>query len=357
VATIVIGVLASPGLPRDLAEELEEELPGKLAERFEGTSWKIVVGDEPVEGPATSAELLDGARRRLLDEDWDLAICLTDLPLIVGRRPVTAHVSMQHRVGMISVPALGAVRLDERVEEAVVRVIEGLLGETPRRGRRRPGADGRILRRLREISSPLGRVKPKDDRSGFRLVGAAGLGNLRLIAGMVRANDPTLVIVRLSRALAAAVGTGAIALVNSNVWRVADGMGWERLAGVSVAAATATCAALIVSHGLWERAERPEVREKVALFNLATLFTVLIGVVTFHVAVFAFDALCGGALIPSAVFESQLGHPVALGDYLQLAWLTGSLSMIGGALGSVVESDLTVREAAYRYRPTEDHES
>jgi hypothetical protein len=50
--------------------------------------------------------------------------------LHVGRRPVTAYASATLGVGVVSVPALGAVAVEGRVREAVVRLVDGLLGET-----------------------------------------------------------------------------------------------------------------------------------------------------------------------------------------------------------------------------------
>jgi hypothetical protein len=54
------------------------------------------------------------------------------------------------------------------------------------------------------------------------------------------------------------------------------------------------------------------------------------------------------ALIPPGLFHRELGHQVGVGDYLQLAWLVATLGTIGGGLGSMIESDAAVREAAYR---------
>jgi hypothetical protein len=39
--------------------------------------------------------------------------------------------------------------------------------------------------------------------------------------------------------------------------------------------------------------------------------------------------------------------PASLRDYFELAWLTCSLAMIGGALGAALEPDEAVRAAAY----------
>lgn len=52
--------------------------------------------------------------------------------------------------------------------------------------------------------------------------------------------------------------------------------------------------------------------------------------------------------VPSGVISGQLKHEIGAGDYLELAWLTASVSLVGGALGSLIESDDAVRNAAYR---------
>jgi hypothetical protein len=137
------------------------------------------------------------------------------------------------------------------------------------------------------------------------------------------------------------------------VWLLADGQSWWRLLIVGVGAVAATCLSLIAAHGLWERSAspKPEVRERVVLFNLATALTVAIGVVTLFLALFAINVTAALVLITTHVLHRQLGHPVEIGDYVALAWLVSSLATLGGALGAALENDRAVREAAYGYRP------
>ena len=56
-------------------------------------------------------------------------------------------------------------------------------------------------------------------------------------------------------------------------------------------------------------------------------------------------------MLDSAVLDQAVGHEVGLRDYAELAWMIASLATVGGALGSALESDAAVREAAYGYRP------
>jgi len=110
-----------------------------------------------------------------------------------------------------------------------------------------------------------------------------------------------------------------------------------------------------VAHELWERSPgrrvRREARERIVLFNLATAITVSIGVLTLYVALFGIAVVCASAVIVTNVLEGELGHPVTADNYLRLALLVSTLATIGGALGSALESDRAVREAAYGYRP------
>jgi fumarate reductase subunit D len=278
-----------------------------------------------------------------------MAVVLTNLPLRSGRHPVTAHASAQDRVGLVSVPALGAVNLDERVEDAVLNLVDGILGERVGRWGARTGRRGRMNGRLRELASPLGAARIRDEGT-IRFTTAVVRGNLRLLAGMVRANNPSLVVMRLSRALAAAGGTAAYALSSASIWILADGASWSRLAAISLATLTATIVTLIVSHHLWETAHRSDDREQVTLFNLATVATVLIGVVTLYLALVIIALACSYVLIAPGPFAQQLGHAARLSDHLQLAFMTSAIATLAGALGSLTENDFAVREAMYRYQ-------
>lgn len=348
---VVIGVLAVPGLAQDLGRSLEDRLPDALRERHSEVDWKVEFDDESLSEELTSVrELKKDARERMRAEGWDMAVVLTDVPLRSGRRPVTAHASAHLRVGLVSVPALGAVRLEERVEDAVLNLVDGMLGEHVSRFGPRRGRERRMAGRLRELASPIGAPRVREEGT-IRFSTAVLAGNLRLLAGMVRANNPSLVVARLSRVLAAAGGTAAYALSSSSIWTIADGASPLRLALISLGTVTATIVTLIVSHDLWERVRRREEREQVVLFNVATVLTVLIGVATLYLALVLIALGCAYALIAPGVFAQQLGHPVGLGDHLQLAFLTSAVATLAGALGSLTESEFAVREAMYRYRP------
>src|SRR3954465_13821109 len=171
----------------------------------------------------------------MIREGCDLAVCLTDLPLRIRHRPVVADASATHGVGLVSLPALGAVQLRRRASDAVVRLVDGLLGEGEPSGRD-AGHRIRIGRRLAEIAARERRVVPEDDDIDLRFVAAVVRGHLRLLGGMLRANRPWRWAARLPRGLVATVGTVVLSLMTADVWRVADALDWIRLLALAVVA-------------------------------------------------------------------------------------------------------------------------
>jgi hypothetical protein len=115
---------------------------------------------------------------------------------------------------------------------------------------------------------------------------------------------------------------------------------------------------IIVSASLWERAPssavpRSPVGDQVILFNLVTVLTVVIGVLALYLALLALAL--GGVLllVPEAGLTDALGRPAGTRDFLDIAWLACSVATVGGALGAGLESDESVREAAYSHQPDE----
>jgi uncharacterized membrane protein len=348
-----LGLQAEPQL-HDLAARVADRFPEDLARRFSDIEWRVEVAQgEPKNPHARIAELVRAARQAMLDRGWDLVICLTDIPLRSDGRPLTAHASATDGVALISVPALGAIDVESKLRDTALDVVAALVGE----GAGEHGDGDRATRirdRLRELASPLGTARVEDDDT-IRFSGAVIRGNLRLLVGMVRANRPWRVAARLSKALVAAIGTAAYVLASTGFWTLADHMTWPRQLGLCAAALAIASVAMIWAHGLWERSSNPHTRERVVLFNAVTTLTIAIGVLTLYLGLLAFSMIGAFSLIPPGAFEAQTGRDPAAADYLNLAWLGASLATLAGALGSLIDGDLAVREAAYGYRPSATH--
>jgi hypothetical protein len=356
---LVLGLVTAPGLPQDVAVRLKDRLLDELRARYPGTSWRVESRSEAL-AKSSGVDLVQLSRKLMLYQGWQLAVCLTDLPLTVGRRPVTAHASRSLGVGVISVAALGALAIQERLLAAMLSVIKVLLqgpdsgvGVDVERPRRVRAVLPKRLREARQLVTPVGRVDvPADDT--VRFVTATGSGNLRQLLGVVRANRPWLLIVSLSRAMVGALGAGAFGLTSPPVWWIADALDAPRVFTMTFGSLLALSLTLIIGHRLWEHSPSPEARRRVNLINLATVLTVAIGLLTLYVGLLAVTITCAVAFIPSDVLARQIQHGVSAGDYLGIGVVVSSLATLGGALGAALESDLTVREAAFGYRATEE---
>ena len=343
---IVLGLVGAPGAAFSLAGELAETgLGAELEQRLPGARWDIeVMEGRLVQPPSTDAELVEAARRLLLNSRWDVVVCLTDLPLHNHRRPVVAHANPVRNVAIVSVPAVGAMWTRQRIRETIVRLLERLIGFDEHRGAEALGLASPSRRLLVERVRELG-TDPADE--AFAYTARVLTGNLVLLGGMVAANQPWRLSLRLSRALTGAVAVGIFALVYSDVWRLSDAFGWQRLTGTAVISIGSTAATLIIGAELWEPTLSPEVRKQVVLFNIATLVTVVIGVAVLYGALYLLALLAAFWFVVPKVFREAVGHSVSLRDYFELAWMSCSLAMIGGALGAALEPDDAVRDAAY----------
>jgi len=337
---LTLGIVATPGLPADMAPALSAELRVELSQAYPELTWRLpVVSDPLVAAPALLPDLIDAGRRKLLSEGWDMALCLTDLPLPSAGRTVAGHVSVSHSVVVISVPAIGVVAVRRRLREAALRLIGRALDGS---GDREASIRVR-LRRLQALAD-LG-----DD--GLSLAWGSGRGSGRLMVGMLRANRPWRLGVKLYRALIASLAVVAAALVTTDVWRIAVTIGWVRLCAIAVFAVLVTTVTLIAVHDLWERSEDERSSDQVALFNIVTSLSLLIGLLTLYAALLLVTALGTLLLVSMPLFQAVVARPVAAAQYIALIWLVASLAMVGGALGAGLEADSTVREAAYSYRP------
>jgi hypothetical protein len=342
---VTVGLISAPGAATDIASTLAEDLHAELALHLPSVQWRVpTVVDALVHPPADDAVLVAAARDRLLEEDWDLVVCLTDLPLKAHRRPVVAHASPLHGVAVVCLPALGAIGLRRRTRDTVVGLVRTLLGDTEDQALSGPVPG--LGRRARE----LGRSQQPEGDGSLMFTARVISGNVRLLIGMIRANQPWRLAIGLSRALTAALAAGVFALVTPDIWRLSDALGWIRLSVLAAGSVGAIAVALIAGAGLWEHASHPVGRKQVTLFNAATTATVVLGVLFLYAALLLLALLTSPVLVPAQLLQNGIGHAARVGDYLKLVWLTSSLATLGGALGAGLESDEVVRAAAYTHR-------
>ncbi|MFD5741172.1 hypothetical protein ACFXJM_18985 [Streptomyces massasporeus] len=353
----VVALLADPDAPTEIAQRMARTLPDRLADKSDqGRRFDVEVVSEPfTSGTEDPPTLMRRIKARGSAENWDIVVALTDLPLHSHGRKLAVNLNHEHGLALLSLPSLGGLRLQTRARRAVEEAVLGMAGPHP------DGAEG--TSRSQPLPGPsVDRLAPlhpgrtdEKETDDLRYVVSGPRGYLRVLAGMVRANRPWRLVPGLSKALAAALATGAVATVNSTVWTLAASLSTPRLVIAMVGSVAIMIGWLIIDAELWHRAPEssPEARQRARLYNASTVLTVGIGVLVCYVGLMVINLVWALFILNGQAFASVTRTPLHTGEYLTLSWFVASVATVGGALGSGLESDDAIRAAAYSKREQE----
>jgi len=318
--TLKVGLVADPAAPTEIAQQM-----GDIGPPGGQDPWDIDVVSEPFptgsEDPGTAVTRL---RERADKYGWDLVVGLTELPLRdADGRYLLIETDPQQRTAVLSLPALGGLRMHARARHALRSLVRGMADSGSQQERRVP------LPRRR--------------------------GRWRLLLGMVLANRPWLLVPGLKAALVAALTTGAIATVNSTIWLLAGSLAWWRLLVASVASVALVVGWLVIDGELWDRPDNSsaEAKERSRLYNTSTLITLTTGCLICYLALYVVNLLWALFILDPGVMGNYLHASRGYGDLFTLTWFVASAATVGGALGSGLESDEAIRAAAYSKREEE----
>lgn len=347
-----IGILADGGKP---SADVISILEGILTDIEHGTDddgTETLNGMWPDVGPVEMRietipmsrggdVMLTSHAHRILDaRGWRRFVYITDLPLTAWERPVVSQRARDPEAHalLISLPAMGAFGATGRLRRELVSVIE----------------DDVLLEGVVH-SGPDNTEKEESDHNHdveTRVLDRSGR-NLRLIAGMVRGNQPGRLLPVLSSSLAAMAATGGFGIFYGSIWKLAEDMSFPRLIVVSVFAVVSFTVWLIVHNRLWQRRHTQESRWRERVDNLATIGTILLTVLILYLLVMAVMGASAMVIIPESYLERELGRTVGLPTYLSIAWLSASLGAMAGALGSNFDREVEIRSATYNLREYE----
>jgi hypothetical protein len=346
---MVVRLLSDPGVATAIGRDLADGLPALLARSLgDSVRWQVETISHSVtlddHGVVPMARLADQFRRA----DHEVLVVLTDLPRRVDVNPVLSAVDPDHGVGLISIPALGTVRPRSRGRDVLVWIVQRL---TEKPLPPRSFDPTRVTRVLDRLVAPVRRVeRAAAGSAGERLELVGVRGRLRLLSGMVWANQPWRLVPHLSSATAAAAATAAYGILTTTFWRLADALPAWRLMLIMVMAVGAMVVWLITYNHLWDLPSDADERRKAAIYNVSTAITLTFGVTCMYVILFVLGLAAALVAIEPDYLRSQLGHPVGFVDYAKLVWLTSSVGIAAGALGSSLESEDAVRRATYSER-------
>jgi hypothetical protein len=275
------------------------------------------------------SEDLDTALARLRDQgrqhEWDIVVGLTELPLRDDDgRYLLVETDPERRTAVVSLPALGGLRMHARTRHAVRVLVSGLANPTSSQDEHRV---------------PLPRLS----------------GRWRLLMGMVLANRPWRLVPGLKSALVAALATGAVATINSTVWLLAGSLSWWRLMVATIASVALVVAWLVIDGELWDHPDdnSAQARERSRLYNTSTLVTLTTGVLICYLALYVVNLVWALFVLDPAVMGGYLHSSLGYGDLFVLTWFVASAATVGGGLGTGLESDEAIRAAAYSKREEE----
>jgi len=318
--TVRVGLVADPAAPTEIACGLTDLRPVDGSD-----AWDIIVVSEPF---TTGSEDVEAATGRLQEQGrqrgWDLVVGLTELPLRDQEgRHLLVETDPDQRVAVLSLPALGGLRMQARARRAVRSLVSGM-ADPDDEGERRV-----TLPRLR--------------------------GRWRLLVGMVLANRPWLLVPGLKSALVAALATGAVATINSTVWLLAGSLSWWRLVIATAASIALAVAWLVVDGELWDRPDddSTQARDRSRLYNASTVVTLTVGVGICYLALYLVNLVWALFVLDPDVMGGYLNASLDYGDLFVLAWFVASAAAVGGGIGSGLESDEAIRAAAYSRREEE----
>jgi hypothetical protein len=350
--TLVVGLLADPDTPAEIAARLVDDLPDVLGAQVDrDITWDVRTMTHPVTASVQDPEEVLGAvADKTADTDWDIGVYLTDLPMQHGEQPILADLDHDRHVAGLSLPGFGPFLQYQKVRHAVVRLVADLTGTADAdldHGQHHPSRLGRAAAKHLQ---PVHVVQAGEGQHTRRYVTTPWRGRARLLAGMVRTNQPWRLVLGMRSALAAVLGTSAYLTITSTIWLLSTRLGAGKLTLTLLVSVALMVAWIIGAHHLWERARDAGEREETLLYNASTVLTLSIGVLVMSAAVYVLTLLGSLFFLEPSVLGSSLGRPPTIGDHLVLAWLATGLATIAGALGSGLDSEDAVRRAAYGYR-------
>lgn len=340
-----VGLIADPGIAQVLANRLSHRLATALNRLDDHEyDWKVDVSPFTLPTGATGRVALNDKVPRLREKyGWDYIIYLTDVPHYVHGRPVRSVISIKECSAVLSMPSLGLASRRTVAKELAQLVRELSTGQLPAA---RPTLLARALR--------VHASRSDGENEHNRITSIEGVrGRLLLIAGMVRSNRPWRLVPKLSSAMAGAVATGAFGVFYTSIWSMADYLSSQRLALIMVSSILILTLWLLLHNRLWESPQGSRRRERLVVYNVATVLTVGFAAAAMYALMFL--ALLAGSLIviDQEYMAYQLRHGVTIAEYVNLAWLASSLGTMGGAIGSSFDDVANVQRATFSQREYE----
>lgn len=330
-----VDVFADPGLPskavaKVLANRRQDESEAEFV--LHHNNRRIPLRDDGTLDMET-------VREWALRDETDFMVIVTEIPRSAGRRAKMVGLHFAEGAAIISQPALGWSNVVKNLRAAMFDSLDALAAEKV------PGSGERRI--------DYGVVHEQDSETGRSVYIASPWwrpGNLRLVLGMVRTNEPLAAVTKLSGVLAAAAGTGAFGVFYSSIWEMAYALSPLRLGLITVSVIATMVLWLLIVNRLWERPRQMGSPAEAALYNASTVVTLLVTVGLLYVVLFVGILIASLVVIETGFMSKTIGVEVSPWNYVDIAWLSASMGTVAGALGSNFDSTDAINELTHGRR-------
>lgn len=367
---LTIGIIPAPDLPTSVAEAIKDDLPESLSAAIDDKiAWNVEIEVSPLTGAAEKVkDIVEEGKKLLEKNNWDYAICLTDLPIFSGKNAVLADANIADCVAQISLPAFGALPTPKRVSKTMIHIVNelysrqmdnnnelqllqkgiGPLDKTAHKG---------LISKFKAVFrfSPIRRKSSPQDIDGVgvgvRFIMASKLiGLIHVLLGMAVANRPWTIMPSFKGIVALAFASGAYGLIFPTLWQLSVTYEIPRFFGLMVASILAMNIWIVFAHNLWERPIKHSTNSFRGLYNAATIITLTTSILMYYIVLFFLFLVAVTVFVPPDLYGSQTDKNIELGDYLKLAWLVTSVATVAGSIGSGLEKTDEVGKITYGYR-------
>ncbi|WP_404457477.1 5,10-methylene-tetrahydrofolate dehydrogenase [Oceanobacillus kapialis] len=356
---IVVGLIAAPELPASIGKKYMERIAPQLQNQIkQDVEWEMKIIVDPLTGSAeTVGEILEKAIEIKETEEWDYAVCLTDLPLFHETNIVGADISLHHGVAQLSIPVFGWLPTKKRIQNAIIQIIREIYyyqGNSDKIDELEKSKPERILQKQFPVSR-VKRLSTKEEVVGKEaryIAYPRTVGRIRLLMGMTQANRPMSIMPSLKSIIAVAFSTGVFGLIFTTIWELSYILSNYRLIALNAAAIGLMVFWIITAHNLWENPSSQSVPKLRRLYNQTTILTLLISVISYYAVLYILFLVAIIVLIPPDVYASSINleGEFTFVYFLRLAWVATSISTIVGAIGASLENEELVRDITYGYR-------
>ena len=343
--SLTLGLVPSPGLPEDIANDIRDDLARELGEAIDSeVRWVVRVVPDPITGSnVETPDLLEELGNLAHLDAWDYTIALTDLPVRRNGKIVLADASTDQRAGWISVPAMGVLGLRRKVRRIIVHLVEDLYAESNEDTNQ---ADNH----LRSDGVGRGDTSGAAEMIDTRYISRSIFATARLLTGMVYANEPWTIFPSFKTTAVTAVATGSYGLIFSSMWELGEHASTLRLIVLSIVAMSLLGAWIIVSHDLWQPHRGANSQFLTTVYNATTVLTIGTGVLFAYAMIYLVLLFESVIFMPPSLLTSRLEMPVDALNYVTATWVTTSVATLAGALGAGLEDTERVRQATFSWR-------